>query len=149
MRAPVTHNFFIDSQPYRLQEWGHEGAMRIQLAYAHDIAQVPGGVLEALYGADRYANAVVRECLVEAPPFWWEADPTIGPMNGTPRRRVTFAQVSNAHWVAMLREVNAFLEAIFHADDPPQDRPDAGRDAEPVGMADPASPAPRLAGRVV
>jgi hypothetical protein len=151
MRAPVEYPYMIDGEHYCLREATFEGQERIAQAYALSLTLTPGllplagqevqwaaysKTLEAVNGANLYAKAVTQECLVQAPDVWWTLLPASAGQNGTPRRAITFRDISAALWTAQRAEVTTFLEQIFRADEP-----DAPR-ATPGGAAEPAMVAP-------
>lgn len=136
---PYEHHFTIDGERYTLVGWSLEGDNRIHLDYAMAIAPVPG-VLDAIYGAHLYAQAVVRECLKEAPALFWETAPVPAGTNGAPARVVTLRHVSMALWDQLRPEVDAFVAQfrpaaaplIGLAPDPGQTEPHAVAVAETV-----------------
>jgi hypothetical protein len=112
--APIEHRFVIEGESYLLVEWTRGGEKRIRAEYAMAIAAAPT-VIEAMDGADLYAEAVARECLKEAPPIFWQSLPTQASGNGAPRATITLDQVPRGLWEAFRREVDAFLGKIFPA----------------------------------
>ena len=152
---PIEHRYSIEGQPYLLREATmFDGQQRIQQYYALALTLQPGllhpdtgqplAATEALWGSYRqalettngnalYAKAVTQECLVEAPDFWWAAQPVQPGLTGTTRRVVTFKEVTGAVWQQHFQEVNTFLEAIFRAQPPTAaPAPPAGGDEPPV-----------------
>src|SRR5215831_7881043 len=135
--APMEHRYTIDGEAYCLREATmYEGQQRIQQYYALALTLQPGLLhpdtgqpllpTEALWGSYRhaleatngnalYVKAVIQECLVEAPDFWWVPQPVQPALNGTTRRVVTFKDVPWRIWQQQFREVNVFLDAIFRA----------------------------------
>lgn len=168
MIAPLEHHYTIDGAAYCLREATmFEGQQRIQQYYALALTLQPGLLdpdtgtplvySEALWGSYRqaleatngnalYAKAVTQECLVEAPEFWWAAQPVQPGMNGTTRRSVTFKAVPATVWQQQFREVNVFLEAIFRAQQAPAAPASPGSAAAPPVVADAQTLSPVLRG---
>jgi hypothetical protein len=111
---PIEHRCTIDHETYVLLEWDRGGERRIKADYAMAIAAAPS-VLEAIDGANLYAEAVARECLREAPDVFWELRPAAASQNGTPKRVVTLEHIPRALWELFRKEVDAFLAQIFPA----------------------------------
>ena len=132
--APIEHTFRLEHEHYRLVEWTRGGERRLRTEYAMAIAQSPQ-VIEALDGADLYAEAVARECLREAPDVFWEELPALAGSNGTPRRVVSFERVPRALWELFRKEIDAFLGKIFPPLPADPSRPDDTRPAEPQSVA--------------
>ena len=151
MRPPIEHAYSLDGDRYLLREATMlDGQQRIEQYYALSLTLTPGTLhpdtgqplfvtatqgeayartLTYNYGNTLYAKAVTRECLVDAPDFWWTTQPVTTGQNGAPVRVLTFQGVSADLWSAHLREVNTFLEAIFRAQNEkpapaPSGRPD-------------------------
>lgn len=143
---PIEHVFAIDGHPYRLVEWTRGGERRIRLEYAMAIAAAPG-VIDGMDGQSLYAEAVARECLVEAPDLFWQTQAPGASQNGTPRRVVTLEQVPRALWALFLVEVEAFLGKIFPS--APQDAVSSAPagPGEPVAVATLEAVSPMLRGR--
>jgi len=110
---PITHDFVIDGDAYSLRETDEPGEDRIKLLYARAIAEVPG-VLDMLYGMDLYAKAVLQVCLVKAPASLWVEQAPTELTNGTAHRTVTFVGMRHMHWLALRKEVDAFLARLPH-----------------------------------
>ena len=132
--APIEHTFVLEHERYRLVEWTRGGERRLRTDYAMAIAQSPQ-VIEALDGADLYAEAVARECLKEAPDIFWEEFPALAGTNGTPRRVVSFERVPRTLWEAFRKEIDAFLGKIFPPLPAEPDCPDDARAADPQSVA--------------
>jgi hypothetical protein len=134
---PIEHRFTIDHEPYLLLEWDRGGERRIKADYAMAIAAAPS-VLEAIDGANLYAEAVARECLREAPALFWETRPAAATQNGTPTRVVSVEHIPRALWERFRTEVDAFLAQIFPPlPAAPVAAPDPGpADAVPVAAAE-------------
>jgi hypothetical protein len=113
--APIEHHFVIDGEPYRLVEWTRGGERRLRAEYAMAIAAAPT-VIDIVDGQSLYAEAVVRECLKEAPAIFWETLPAQEGSNGQPRRVISCERIPRALWEAFRKEVDAFLALLF----PPQ-----------------------------
>jgi hypothetical protein len=111
---PIEHRFVINGEPYLLVEWTRGGERRFKTEYALAISQAPG-VIEALDGANLYAEAVARECLKEAPDIFWEPRPANAIQNGTASRSITLESVPRPLWEAFRKEVDMFLGQIFPA----------------------------------
>jgi hypothetical protein len=166
---PLEHRYLIDGQSYLLREATmFDGQQRIQQYYALALTLQPGLLHpdtgqplvynEALWGAYRqaleatngnalYAKAITQECLVEAPDFWWAAQPVAPGVNGTVRRVVTFKDVSLTVWQRHFQEVNTFLEAIFRAQAPVDAAASPARPDEPPVVAAAEALPPVLRGR--
>lgn len=133
------YHFTLDGESYLLVGWSRAADRRIRAEYAMGIAAAPA-VLDALDGADLYAEAVARECLKEAPEFFWETLPASGATNGTPPRVLTFENVPLDLWDAFRHEVDTFIgffrpaapPLVALAADPGEARPDAVAVAETV-----------------
>jgi hypothetical protein len=111
---PIEHRFTLDGEAYLLVEWTRGGERRFKTDYALAISQAPG-VIEAMDGANLYAEAVARECLKEAPDLFWEPSSANATQNGATARRVTLEAVPRALWEAFRKEVDVFLGLIFPA----------------------------------
>src|SRR5215831_6598672 len=144
--SPIEHVFAIDGDHYRLVEWDRGGERRLRADYAMAIAAAPQ-VLEALDGADLYAEAVARECLKEAPDVFWEPLPAAASQNGTPRRVITLEHIPRALWGQFRGEVDAFLGKIFPSlPATPEPLPAPGPD-DARAVAAPQTVSPGLRGR--
>src|ERR1051325_7281221 len=108
---PIEHRFTIDGEHYCLVEWTRGSERRLRQDYALALSLAPG-VIDAIDGADLYAEAVSRECLKEAPALWWEDQPA-APQNGKPRKVMTFDRVPRALWEVYRKELDAFLGKLF------------------------------------
>jgi hypothetical protein len=144
--SPIEHRFVIEGEAYRLVEWTRGGERRLRAEYA--IALAPAmAALDAIDGANLYAEAVARECLKEAPEVFWESRPATAGINGTPTRVVTLEHVPRALWERFRAEVDVFIGKIFPALSPePPAAPPAGP-GEPVAVAAPETVSPVLRGR--
>jgi hypothetical protein len=111
---PITHEWTMEGEHYKLVEWTRGGEKRLRAEYAMAISASPA-VIESVDGQDLYLEAVARECLKEAPDVFWDTRPANAQTNGTPQRVVTFEQVPRALWALFVVEVNAFLGKIFPA----------------------------------
>jgi hypothetical protein len=163
MRPPLEHRYTLEGQPYCLREALFEGQRRIAQRYALSLTlatpttdPVTGQplaigdaqwaaysrTLEQVDGGNLYAKAVLQECLVEAPDFWWQVVPALPGSNGAATRTLTFAQITPGLWLAQRQEVEAFLQATFRADQPDDAPASGGGPQEPalVAGADPLPP---------
>jgi hypothetical protein len=138
---PITRRFVLEGHPYCLVEWTRGGWRRIRTEQALAYAVVPG-ILEALDGANLFAEAVARECLKEAPALWWDEQPA-GMQNGTPRRVITFERIPHALWDAFYQEVDAFVAEVFRRPAAPSDAAPPAVPAEPTHLA-PAETVPAV-----
>jgi hypothetical protein len=141
---PMTHEWTMEGERYKLVEWTRGGEKRLRAEYAMAIAAAPAAI-EAVDGQDLYLEAVARECLKEAPDVFWDTRPAQAQTNGTPLRVVTFEQVPRALWALFVVEVNAFLGKIFPAAAAePQSVPSAGAaTADSVAALETVSALPR------
>lgn len=140
------HRFTLDGEPYCLVGWTRGADRRIRAEYAVGIAAAPA-VLDAVDGADLYAEAVARECLTEAPEIFWETRPAAAGQNGMPSRVATFDNVPLALWDAFRKEVETFV-ALFRPAPAADvalvaDAGEAGPDAVAVAQTVPARPVGR------
>jgi hypothetical protein len=110
--VPLEHRFTINGDTYLLMEYTRGGERRLRQEYSMAIALAPG-VIEAMDGADLYAEALARECLKEAPAIWWEEQPAQAGRNGTPARVITCEHIPRAVWVEFRREADYFLGLLF------------------------------------
>lgn len=112
-RPPLEHRFVIDGDPYCLVEYTTRGGeRRIQEAFALRLAKAPS-VIDALDGANLYAEAVAQECLKQAPESCWRLRTTDDvPNHWDARRVVSLDQYPLEHWAAFRREVDAFLASL-------------------------------------
>ena len=143
---PYEHRFRLDDEPYLLVGWSRAADRRIRADYAMGIAAAPA-VLDVLDGADLYAECVARECLKEAPEFFWEMRPAAAGTNGQPTRVFTVEHVPLDLWERFRKEVDAF---VGHFRPAPASvtplAPDAGA-SEPDAVAVAEAVPPRLRGR--
>lgn len=109
---PIEHRFTIEGEPYLLVEWDRGGERRIRSEYAIAIAPAPQ-VMESLDGASLYSEAVARECLKEAPEYFWTTRTPAATLNGTPTRVVSLEHVPRVIWEQFRQEVDTFLGKIF------------------------------------
>jgi hypothetical protein len=113
--APIEHTFTIDGELYRLVEYTRGGEQRIHQTFAASlvVAGIPEATMRSVDGSNLYVEAVARECLKEAPDYFWEERVSAAGQNGRPQRHLTFEQVRLPVWTELCREVNTFLEQIF------------------------------------
>jgi len=143
---PIEYEFIIENERYLLVEWTRGGERRLKSDYALAIAPAPREI-EAIDGANLYAEAVARECLREAPAVFWREALPAGAVNGTPTRVVTFEQVPRALWERFRGEVDAFLALIFPLVPAEPDRASPARAPDAVELAAPAAVSPGFRGR--
>src|SRR5262245_44546782 len=92
--AAAQHRFG-PQQEYTAQRYTRGGERRIMQSYALDLSLegVLPGLLQALDGDARYWEAVLHECLIEAPEHWWEAVAPGASRNGATSRKLSFERV--------------------------------------------------------
>ena len=131
MLPPIEHKKFGEHHEYTVKRYTRGGERRIMQGLALALASdsVQPGLLQALDGDSRYWEEVLKECLVDAPDYWWEAVPPPAGGNGASARRVTFEYVSVEDFVALTREVQTWFESFR--------QPLIARVVEP-GQAEPA-----------
>jgi hypothetical protein len=89
------------------------------LAIALAIEQAPAPLLNSLDGDSRYWEEVFKECLIEAPAHWWEANAVTASSNGTPGKHLSFEQVSVEEFNALSKEVQTWFDSFRVPDDAP------------------------------
>jgi hypothetical protein len=109
--TPYEHRFTLDGDTYCLVGWTRGADRRIRSEYAMAIAAAPQ-VLDAIDGADLYAEAVAHECLTEAPDLFWETRPAVPGVNGTPTRVVSLERVPLDLWERFREEVGTFVKVF-------------------------------------
>lgn len=113
--APIEHRFTLEGESYLLREYQRAGQRRIRAEYAQALAVAPQ-VLDAIDGLSLWAEAIARECLVEAPDLWWTDVPAHAQQNGQPKRVITTDRIPQQLWNAFVKEVNSFEELMFPPD---------------------------------
>jgi hypothetical protein len=129
MLTVPTHTFGPNKE-YTVKRFTVAGERKIMRAYAKalaDAGQELSGILETVDGGTLYMQAVLTECLLEAPEHWWQ-DTTQG------GRAVTF-EVYPEEFAYVAREVNAWLNS-FRLPDPPRDLDAGDHPTEPVAVAE-------------
>jgi len=143
--ARVQHRFGPEGE-YVLVRFTRGGQRRIAQHYALALTMdgVTPGLLEAIDGDNRYWEAVLRECLVEAPDHWWEPVPPAVQRNGAPTRVVSFEEVPMEEFDQVTREVATWL-ASFRTPEHSPTAPTSPGDAP--GLGDPEAVPAAFRGR--
>ena len=138
------HRFGAQGE-YLVRRYTRGGQRRIlqNVALSLSLDGVTPDLVQALDGDNRYWECVLRECLVEAPPHWWEQPPPQPGRNGTPPAPVlTFEYVPMDEFLDVIEEAGQWFESFRRPVTPRQSAPGPGAaEPEPVGTAEDVSPA--------
>lgn len=143
--AAAQHRFG-SQQEYTVQRYTRGGERRIMQAYALDLSLegVLPGLLQALDGDARYWEAVLKECLIEAPEHWWEAVPPGPSRNGSPSRTLSFEAVPVEEFTDVSKEVQTWFDSFRRP--APSTGTGAGQ-GDPAPLADPEAVSASFRGR--
>ena len=115
MLPPVkTHRFEIDGESYELTEYTRGGQRRIAQHYARAYNQpvVNADILRQTDGDALYVEAVLSECLTDAPERFWGAPVAMPSLNGRPRRQLLLDDMPVRLFEAIYVEVSNWLESF-------------------------------------
>lgn len=103
---------------YLLKRQSRAGERRIMQLYALSLSTegITPGLLQALDGDNRYWECVLRECLVEAPPHWWEDGPAMPGVNGARARVLSFETVSVDEFADVIQEAGTWFNSFRRPD---------------------------------